>query len=281
MDIVLRSVNQRFLEEVVFPTFELGAKDSQRALERLAGAIGDPLTRMQVEALIERGSDGGWSEVDLDRFQEVVYRLLFSEWRRTGEGWIPDTQDEAYAGDLEETLHLALMITDPSYPYWDEAEARRQRGQAIAPPYLDRGLPAFIGGVWEPFPAFAPGEVLTTRGTNIYVPSERLAVADWSWRHPVTVQEWSDDLPRALRDLMNREVQRLRPIEVPEANEVIDYWTGKVSEPPQLVVGFSGLGPRSGAWVREIADLAAQIRRAAAREQGLTAIITGGTRSWF
>lgn len=281
MDVVIRPVNQRFLEEVVFPTFELGASDGAGALEKLGEVIEDAPCRAQIDALLDRRVDGGWSEVELDRFQEIVYRLLFAEWRRTPRGWVTSEKQDAYASDLEETLHLSLMMTDPMYPYWDEAQSNRQRDQVVAPPYLERGLPAFIGGVWEPFPSFAPGEVLTTRGTNIYAPNEALAVADWSYRDPATVQEWSSELPRVLRELIDREMQRLRPIDVPEASDVVDYWLGKAASPPPLVVAFSGLGVRSARWVREIADLAAQIRRAAGREQGLTSVMTRSSRTQY
>lgn len=275
MDVVLRSVNQRFLEQVAFPLFERGAGQDPEALRLLMEAVGDEAVRMQAEALLDRLSDGSFGEREMDRLQEIVYRLLFSEWERTADGWVTSAHQEAFAGGWEDTLHVALMITDPVYPYWDPVEAKRQRDQIGTPPYLERGLAGLISGIWEPFPSFAPGEILTTRGTNIFVPGERLAIADWSYRHPVQVQEWSSELPRALRELMQREIERLRPIDVPEANEVVDYWLGRSPEPPQLVVAFTGLGSRANTWVREIADLAAQIRRAASREQGLTAIVTG------
>lgn len=281
MDVVLRSVNQRFLEEVAFPLFADGGGESADALQRMMEQVDDPQIRTQAEALIERTTDGGLSEREQDRFQEIVYRLLFSEWQRTSEGWATSPLYEAYAGELEETLNLSLMLTDASYPYWDEAKAAQQLAQVLSPPWLDRGLPAFIAGIWDPFPSFAPGLVLTTRGTNLYVQSEQLAQADWSYRHATQVQQWSSELHRAMRELMQREVERLRPIEVPEANEVVDFWLGKSAQPPHLVVAFSGLGPRAAHWVRQLAALAAQVRRAASREQGMTAIITGGSRAWF
>lgn len=281
MDVVIRAVNQRFLEEVVFPVFERGSTDSAGALAHLLDVIEEPHTRLQIEALLDRSAEGGWGEVDMDRFQEVVYSLLFHEWQRTATGWERIPHLEAYAGRLDLTVHLAMMLTDPTYPYWDPEAAKKEREGIVAPPYLERGLPAFVSGMWDPAPAFAPGEVLTTRGTNIYRPSEGFALADWSWRNRDTVQEWSSELPRALRALMQREVERLRPVDVPEAQEVVDYWLGKSAHAPQLVVAFSGLGETSTQWVREIADLAAQLRKAGARERGLTAIITGGHRSWF
>jgi hypothetical protein len=280
MDVVIRGVNQRFLDEVAFPVFAQGATDSAAALERLLDLVDDAELRLAAQALVERGAPGGWSEVDLDRFQEVVYRLLFHEWRRTPGGWVISSQSDAYAGPLDQAVNSALMLTDASYPYWDLGAARAERERVIAPPYLEQGLAAFLCGLWAPFPEFAPGELLTTRGTNVYLPAEQVALADWSWRPPSVVAAWSADLPRALRDLMDREQQRLRPIEVPESQEVVDYWMGRTPEPPQLVVGFTGLGG-STTWVRDIAALAGQIRRAASREQGLTAIITGGVRSWF
>lgn len=278
MDVVIRAVNERFLDEVAFPIFEQGSTDSAGAIERLAHVIDDPETRLQAEALLDRRAEGGWSEVDADRFQEVVYRLLFCEWRRTPTGWHVVERDDAYANTLDQAVHFAMMLTDPAYPYWDPAEAQRQRDVLVTPPYMERGLPAFVSGLWDPAPGFAPGEVLTTRGTNIHRPREGYSLADWAYRDRHTVAEWSADLPRTLRSLLHREIERLRPIDVPEASEVIEYWLGTTPHPPQLVVAFSGLGASSTQWVREIADLAAQIRRAAAREQALTSIITVGTQ---
>lgn len=282
MDVVIRSVNQRFLDEVAFPAFQQGLTDSTAALSTLLDTIEDAQCHVQLEYLVERYVAGGWSEIEQDRWQEVVYRLLFNEWRRTPQGWVAAEEPPVtYAAPLDESLHLALMITDPSYPYWDPKEATRQREQVIAPPYLERGLPAFIAGLWEPFPQFPPGEILTTRGTNIYVPSEMLAIADWCHRPFQTVQEWNHDLTHQLRALMQREMDRLRPVDVPEAEEVISFWLGRSHSPPPLGVAFSGLGPTATTWVREIADLAAAMRRAAAREQGITCITTGGARSWY
>jgi hypothetical protein len=282
MDVVVRAVNQRFVDEVVFPVFAHGASDTRGALERLYGALDDHETRIQIEALLDRGADGGWSEVETDRWQDVVYRLLFSEWQRTPAGWVLiGGQEEAYAARLDEAVHTALMISDPLYPYWDPAEAARQREQLLMPPFLERGLAGFLSGIWEPFPSFAPGEVLTTRGTNIYRPNEALAISDWSHRSRDFVDEWSAELPRTLRELLQREIDRLKPVEIPEAKEVLDYWLGTVSQPPALNVAFSGLGASAIHWVRDIAALAGQVRKASAREQGLTAIVTGGHRAWF
>ncbi len=281
MDVVIRGVNQRFLDEVVFPVFAVGAQDSVGALSRLLDEVDDPHSRTCAEALLERAGRGGWAEVEVDRFGDLVYRLLFSEWRRTPQGWVVAAHAEAFAGGLEQTLHSALMLTDPSFPYWDESAAKAERERVVSPPYLERGLSAFLCGLWDPFPDFPPGEVLTTRGTNVYAPGEQLAIADWCWRPPSVVAQWSAELPRALRDLMDREVARLAPIDVPEAQEVVDYWMGRVAEPPPLVVGFTGLGAGSLTWVRELAALSGLIRHAATREQGLTAIITGGARSGF
>ncbi len=281
MDVVVRAVNQRFVDEVVFPVFTRGARDNRAALERLHAEVDDVEIRMQVEALLDRSGDGGWSEVETDRWQDVVYRLLFSDWERSPTGWVIGGQEEAFAAKLDEGVHTALMISDPLYPYWVPAEAARQREQLLMPPFLERGLAGFLSGIWEPCPSFAPGEVLTTRGTNIYRPAEALAISDWSHRSRDFVEEWSAELPRTLRALLEREIARLEPVEIPEAKELLAYWLGQVSKPPSLTVAFSGLGSTAVHWVRDIAALAGQVRKAAVREQGLTAIVTGAHRAWF
>lgn len=278
MDVVLRAVDPVFLEQVAFAAFKLAADDRSGALQFLHQRLHDEPLRQQVELLLESTS---FEDVEQDRFQALVYDLLFSDWQQTPSGWVRTSHQEPWAADLELTTHLAMMLTDPLYPYWDAQEAARQREQVTAPPWLDRGLAAFINGIWDGVPAFAPGEWLTTRGTNIVSAADKLAVADWSFRPARTVRAWNDKLPQLLRALIAREVQRLNPIDVPEAEEVVGYWLGIWTQPPPLVVAFTGLGPTASGWVREIAALAAQIRRAAERGHALTSIITGGPRSWF
>ncbi len=135
MDVVVRAVNQRFVDEVVFPVFTRGARDNRAALlNRLHAEVDDVEIRMQVEALLDRSGDGGWSEVETDRWQDVVYRLLFSDWERSPTGWVIGGQEEAFAAKLDEGVHTALMISDPLYPYWVPAEAARQRQQLLMPP---------------------------------------------------------------------------------------------------------------------------------------------------
>lgn len=278
MDVVLRAVNPAFLEQVAFAAFAVASNDRRRALTLLRERLADDVLHQQLDGLLE---SSGFGEVEEERFQTVIYDLLFSDWRQAPQGWRRSVHQEPWAAGLELTTHLTLMLVDPLYPYWDPQEAARRREQVVSPPWHNRGLPAFINGIWDGIPSFEPGEWLTTRGTNIVSPQDKLAVADWSYRPPRTVKAWSDGLPRVLQALMQREVQRLSPIDVPEADEVLGYWLGRTSEPPPLVVAFTGLGATSTQWVRELAALAAQIRRAAAAGQGLTSIITGGPRSWF
>jgi hypothetical protein len=281
MDVVIRPVNQRFVSEVAFPAFELGARSALAALGLLLEQVDDPECQVDLEALADRASDVPVTDLDADRWSAVVYRLLFSDWRREQGGWRASGVADAFAGSLDETLHLALMIDDRAYPYWDSQAAKEQRERLLEPPYFERGLGAFVAGLWEPFPSFVPGEVLSTRGTRVYKRSEGVAIADWCFRSAEAVAALGAELPHSLGALVEQEARRLRPIELPEANELLAYWTGRKSEPPPLGVAFSGLGTRAGQWVRELGALAAQLRRAAAREQGLTSIITGGQRAWY
>jgi hypothetical protein len=73
--------------------------------------------------------------------------------------------------------------------------------------------------------------------------------------------------------MLKREETRLSPLEMPESSEILDYWLGRQPQPPVLTVAFSGLGQRAASWVRELGELARQIRSAAEREQGLTILI--------
>src|SRR5690349_22090640 len=80
MDIVIRPVNDRFLEDVVFPAFEAGMEDGRAALERLQGAVADERVRTLAELLQDR-SNGPLRELaDSDEWTELIYRLLFWEW---------------------------------------------------------------------------------------------------------------------------------------------------------------------------------------------------------
>ena len=89
----------------------------------------------------------------------------------------------------------------------------------------------------------------------------------------LTVNKWAAKLPSALSRLLDREVRRLHPVNPPERHEILDYWLGRVREPPLLAVSFSGLGPRATDWIREIGQLAQLIRTAAASQNGLTAVL--------
>lgn len=281
MDVVVRGVNQRFLDEVAFPFLAQSAADLPGALQRLAASVGDPAARARVEGLLERRADGTWSAVQSEGLREVAYELVFSEWQRTPEGWIPTAVQDAYGGPLDETVHLAMMITNPRYEYWDAAEAARLRKKVMRSPWSERGLAGFASGVWSGCPPFQPAEVIPgKRGASVYRPEDRVAVADWSYRGREEVARWTAALPQNLRALVGREVARLKPIEVPEAKDVLDYWLGTTKRAPQLVVAFSGLGAAATQWVRQIGELAERLRVAASREQALTSVITGTTESW-
>jgi hypothetical protein len=90
----------------------------------------------------------------------------------------------------------------------------------------------------------------------------------------LTVNRWAAKLPSALSRLLEREVRRLAPVSPPERHEILDYWLGRVLDPPLLAVSFSGLGPRASDWIREIGQLARLVRNTAAAQQGLTAVLT-------
>src|SRR6185503_7930940 len=100
------------------------------------------------------------------------------------------------------------------------------------------------------------------------------ARADWSWRPVHVINQWAAHLPNMLSRLLEKESRRLKPVEAPEKHEVLQYWLGRIEEPPVLAVTFSGLGARSNEWIRELGQLARMIRRVAAKQQGLTAVIS-------
>src|SRR5690349_2646184 len=124
MDIVIRPVKDRFLDEIAFPIFEMGMVNAKVALERLGQVVADDRTRLLIEVLLDRGVDGAFWSLDAEPWLETVYRLLFRGWEEAEDGWRSTDEIPGYAGSWDETLHLALMLEHPRYPYWDEEEAR-------------------------------------------------------------------------------------------------------------------------------------------------------------
>lgn len=278
MDVVIRPVGDRFLKEVVFPAFEVGMVDAAAGLDQLHGLIRDPHTQMAIEGLQERGVEGSFFSLDAQGWLDTVYRLLFFEWKRTADGgWTLGTEYIGYAGQLEEALHLTLMLEEPRYPYAEEEKARALRNTFVENPEPHFGIASLVGGSWFPIPAFAPDQVISLSGRGMYSPQDEIAFADWCYRPAQTVKVWKAQLAPKLEKLLDREAKRLAPVEMPERDDILAYWLGMHREPPVLAVTFSGLGPTSQQWIREIGALMQLVRDAAAHDQGLTAIITGGS----
>lgn len=273
MEVVLRPSNDLFLTEVVFPAFQLGVMDATPALEHLIQRISDHDTRVLLELVLDNCSRDTFFGLDDPRWNQALYRLLFFEWSTEDEGWSCTAPALGFAGPWEETFHLALMLEDPTYPYADDAKASDYRRAFWDTPKKDHGLATLMCGVWDPVPRFPPDQVLTVEGHGQYSPQHGLARADWSWRSTITVNRWAAKLPGVLSRLLEREVQRLRPVTPPEKHEILEYWLGRVPEPPVLAVSFSGLGPRASDWIRDIGQLARVLRLAAAQQQGLTAVL--------
>ncbi len=275
MEVVLRPVNDAFLKQVVFPALELGVVDAAPAIEHLLKFLNDEHTRIQLELLLDRGVEGSFFGLEDEKWSDAIYRLLFHEWSHDGSGgWHLVSDVVAYAGDWESTLHLALMLEDQHYPYWDALKAEQYRHNFMQSPFAEQGLASLACGIWNPVPTFPPDQVLTVQGHGDYRPGDGVARADWSWRPLHVVNGWAAQLPNALSRLLEKEAKRLRPIEAPEKHEVLQYWLGRIELPPVLAVTFSGLGERSNEWIREIGHLARVIRQAAASQHGLSAIIS-------
>lgn len=263
----------------MFPAFTVGMSDLDGALQLIAEPMKDDRVRVLAETLLEQRLSGGLEDVkDSNIWSELVYRLLFSEWRPSGGGWAISESGahSGFAGDHEQTLHLALMIEHPDYPYGDERWAAAQRELFQKRPDAQQAFSALICGLWAPRPAFYPEWILTTVGRADQVEDPEFACADWSYRSPSTVRMMNANLPRQLGGLLEREAERL-PVEVPEAEEIKRFWLGQNPEPPILAVAFSGLGPEAARWVREIGDLARLIRTAARAGQGLSGLITSSS----
>jgi hypothetical protein len=140
------------------------------------------------------------------------------------------------------------------------------------------GLSSLLCGQWDPIPGFPADQILSTAGTGQYNPGAGIARADWSWRPMLTVSQWASKLPNMLSRLLDRETKRLKPVEAPERHEILDYWLGRIQEPPLLAVSFSGLGARANEWIREIGNLARLLRQAAGDARGLTVVLSNPAR---
>jgi hypothetical protein len=275
MDVVIRPVNDRFLHEVAFPAFEVGLAEARPALESLLERTRDSRTQMLLETLLDQGVEGSLFALDADTWLEAAYRLLFSEWLPAGGGgWELSSDYTGFASGLEDALHLSLMLEDPRYPYWDPTEAQRARIAFFGQPEAYRSLSALVCGRWDPFPTFPPDQILPTRGRDpIYKRMDEIAVADWSYRSSDSLAQWGEDLSAKLSNLIRRETDRLRPIAVPEGEDIFDYWMGRKPEPPMLTVAFSGLGGQSPNWVRDLGAMLAVLRNATSLDQGVTSIL--------
>ncbi|WP_342378892.1 hypothetical protein NVS55_05745 [Myxococcus stipitatus] len=277
MDVVLRPINDRFFHEQVLPFLSRAMGDASGALESLLDALGDGQSRMLCERMLSTALPGGLGSVDADPWADLVDRLAFLSWKESPTGWEVGSDQAGYADAWDEALHLALMLEEPNYPYWDTRAAREVRDGFRFRPLADMGLASLLAGHWDPFPEFPPDRVFSTQGRGEYFPSERFAFADWAWRPARAVAHWQVNLPRKLERLMAREQERMRLPSLPERDEVLAYWLGKQAQPPPLTVAFSGLGPRAAGWMRELGTLTAHIRRAAMGKQGLAALVTKGT----
>jgi hypothetical protein len=276
MELVLRPVDDRFFHEQLLPFLALAMSDSARALESLREQLADEQGRLLCERLLSSHVGGGLGGVEQEPWTELMDRLAFHQWGPGASGWEVVGQRVGYAGDWDEALHLALMVEDPSYPYWDARASRGRRDGFRLHPVADLGLASLIGGQWEPFPSFPPDRVFSTQGRGEYVPREQYAFADWAWRPARTVAHWHVNLERKLRRLLAREKERLAPVELPEVDEVLAYWLGKVSQPPALTVAFSGLGQRSASWVQELGVLTSHVREAAQARVALVSLVLNG-----
>jgi hypothetical protein len=280
MEVVLRPVNDRFIQELVLPFLTRAMGDAPGAVEALAGHLADEQARFLCERLLSTALSGGLNAVDPEPWSELVDRLVFLQWGEVGGGaWSVMGFKAGYAGDWDEALHLALMVEDPKYPYWNAREARAVRDLWRLRPVADLGLASLIAGHWEPFPDFPPDRVFSTQGRGEYTPKVGFAFADWAWRPARTVAHWQVNLGRKLERLLTLELERLKLPSLPERDEVLAYWNGKAATPPALTVAFSGLGQRAAHWVVELGVLASHVREAAKDRTALAVLVTKGFSS--
>lgn len=277
MDVVLRPINDRFFHEQVLPFLGRAMSDASGALEALLEVLADGQARVLCERMLATAVPGGLGSVDAEPWAELAERLAFQLWRESPSGWEVSGAQAGYADSWDEALHLALMLEEPNYPYWDPRGARELRDSFRLRPLADVGLASLLAGQWDPFPAFPPDRVFFTQGRGEYFPNGNFAFADWAWRPARAVAHWQVNLPRKLERLLAREQERMRLSSLPERDEVLGYWLGKLPRPPPLTVSFSGLGPRAAGWIAELGALTSHVRLAATAKHGLAALVTKGS----
>jgi hypothetical protein len=281
VQLVLRSVNDQFFDQIVFPVLEMGMVSSETALERLRPQLSDERTGMLVELLLERGSARGtalWN-LEQDLWHETVHRLVFAEWEQVDGLWSVRSEEPGFAADWGLMLHLGMMVESPHYPYDDESQSRAIVQQLTTEPAFNLGLAAFFAGLWDPTPRFPAHEVISTvKDRGLYRAGE-ICVADWSYRSANAVALWTRQLSTKLGRMLRREETRLS-MQIPDAKAVLDYWTGAERASPYLPVPYSGLGGNSHLWVERLGEITAQVRAAAAAGKGLTMILTRSTDSY-
>lgn len=271
MDLVLRPVNDRFFHEQVLSFLSLAMSDSARALQALLSHLDDEECHRLGGQLLASHMGGGLGGVKQAPWLELVDRLTRSQWAPGGSGWRVLGERSGYVGDWDETLHLALMLEDPSYPYIQARASHGRREGFRRYPVADMGLASLIGGQWEPFPAFPPDRVFssTEPGRGEYASRQQYAFADWAWRPANTVAQWSEQLESKLLRLLERERERLQPTEPPELAGVRAFFLGQAAECPALPESL--VGPRGSNWAQRIGALATLVREAARAEAGLVA----------
>jgi hypothetical protein len=279
MEVVLRPSSDFFLQDVVFPALELGVVEAAPALEHLLQAVSDRETQVLLELVLENNPRDSFYAMRDERWNAALYRLLFHEWVSDTDGWVAQAPFAGFASPWEEGFHVGLMLEDTVYPYADDNRADLYRRAFWAQPKKVHGLASFLCGVWDPLPSFPPDQVLTHDGHGQFSPKEGWVRAEWSWRPTLTVNQWAAKLPSALNGLLAREAKRLAPVELPERHEILDYWLGRIEQPPLLAVSFSGLGPRASAWIRDVGQMAQLIRNAAADLRGLTVVLADQRRN--
>jgi hypothetical protein len=281
VQLVLRSVNDQFFDQIVFPVFEMGMVSSEAALERLRPQLSDERAGMLVELLLERGAAQGtalWG-LEQDLWHETVHRLLFADWEQVDGLWQVRAEEPGFAADWNELLHLALMLESPHFPYDDAGQSGAIVEQLISEPAPNLGLAAFFAGLWDPTPRFPAHEVLSSaQGRGVYRAGET-CVADWTYRSAGAVALWARQLPTKLGRMLRREETRLQ-MTLPDSRAVLDYWNGAQQSPPPLPVPYSGLGGNSHLWVERVGQVTAQVRAAAAAGKGLTMSVTRSTGSF-
>jgi hypothetical protein len=97
VNVVVRPVHDRFIEDIVFPALAVGVVDAAAGLSKLREDVADERAQWLLDRLLDRHVEGSFFGLVDDDWLELIHLLLFAEWGRRREGWRIVREPPGYA----------------------------------------------------------------------------------------------------------------------------------------------------------------------------------------